>query len=277
MIPRIHPIIWDWTEEFEKEFNKYIGGIKAFSATRGREALYIILKALEIEQGDEVVVIGNTCNSVYVSIRRTGAIPTKKPTPKTKAIIITHLFGIPRDFEKEDRIPIIEDCAQCIGGKINGRIVGSIGDISFFSFGFDKPISTNEGGMIIVNNPRYLEKIHLFPRQPIDQTRALMGLKQLEQIEIVNETRNYLAEIYQKNLKKEFEIWEVPKGAEPVYLRFPVFNRSSCKTEKITKIMREHGYDIRGWGGIKDLLCLPVHPYMLPEEAEDICEILNSI
>lgn len=279
MIPRIQPYLEDWTREFERRFNDKVGGVKAYSTTRGREALYFALRILGIGHGDEVFVQIPTCQSVLLTIRKTGAIASTEFSTTTKAIVITHLFGIPRRLPISGLpIPVIEDCAQCFGGKIDDRSVGTIGDMSFFSFGFDKPMSADEGGMLVINHPRYLQPAEWIINQKLDQIRSLVGIRELEGIDSVNEIRNYNAEQYFKFLDREkYELPTVEKGVEPTFLRFPIINMTSVKTENITVLFRKYGYDIKGWGGIKNLLCLPVHPYIKQSDLENIISILNNI
>ena len=85
----------------------------------------------------------------------------KQMNSKTLAIIITHYFGVPTDFRpiieycREKGIIIIEDCAHTLGGKIGGEAAGTLGDVAFFSFNYDKPISLGWGGAMIINNTKF--------------------------------------------------------------------------------------------------------------------------
>lgn len=279
MIPRIQPFLEDWTKEFERKFCERVDGVKAYSTTRGREALYFALKILGVGHGDEVFVQTPTCQSVLMTIKRTGAIASTEFSLTTKAIVVTHLFGIPRRVPVSGLpIPVIEDCAQCFGGKVDGKSVGTLGDISFFSFGFDKPMSTDEGGMMVINHPRYLQPAEWIINQKLDQIRSLVGIRELEGISAVNEIRNYNANQYFKFLdRSKYELPQIEKGIEPAFLRFPIKNNTGIKPETITALFKGMGYDIKGWGGIKDLLCLPVHSYVKKIDLENIIGILNNI
>ena len=83
------------------------------------------------------------------------------------AIIVTHLFGSPIDFDdllhlcKASNIAIIEDCAHCLGGTLNGLVAGSLGDASIFSFNYDKPISLGWGGIACINNANFFHDINI--------------------------------------------------------------------------------------------------------------------
>lgn len=183
----LKPVSWyDFTktEKLEKEFGAYFGkGYQALAVNSGRSALYLILKSLGITYGDEVIVQALTCVAVPNSIIWNGARPVytdvgndinidpkdleKKITSNTRAIIVQNSFGIPADYseikkviqKKKRKILIIEDCALSLGAKYKGKKVGTIGDVSFFSFGRDKVISSTFGGMVLCKNKKIFEII----------------------------------------------------------------------------------------------------------------------
>jgi perosamine synthetase len=166
---------------FENNFCKYIDTCFCKAIDYGRYALSLALKTLNISKGDEVIVQSFICNVAIDAILSHGAKPVlvdsslkdfnispseirKKITSKTKAIIIAHLYGIPCDIDEilsiaeENNCFLIEDCAHCINSKYKEKKVGTFGDISFFSFNFDKPLSTGNGGMLVVNNKKLVDK-----------------------------------------------------------------------------------------------------------------------
>ena len=167
--------------EFEKIFKESLGFEKVFSLNSGRSSLLIILKALGIEMGDEVIVQALTCNAVINPILKTGATPIyvdiddtlnidptlieEKITKRTKAIIIQHTFGMPAKIEEiknicdKHNLYLIEDCAHSLLAKYKNDYCGKFGDVSFFSFGRDKIISSVYGGMIAVNNKNLYQQI----------------------------------------------------------------------------------------------------------------------
>ncbi len=169
-------------QKLKKEFERYFGKeYEAFLTKSGRGALYIILDSLKIGKGDEVIVQAFTCSAainpilwvgakpVYVDIDKTYNIdPTKieaKISNKTKAIIVQHTFGIPSDvikikkLAKKHNLYLIEDCAVSLGAQVSGKMVGEFGDISFFSFGRDKVISSVWGGAILTSNKRLINLV----------------------------------------------------------------------------------------------------------------------
>ena len=169
-----------WTgqegREFEKEFAAYIGTDYAVAIANGTLALDVAFKALDMGEGDEVIVTPRTFLASASSIVNAGAIPvfadvcrdsqnitpeTIKAvlTPKTRAILAVHLAGWPCDMEGIMQIAeahdlyVIEDCAQAHGAYYQGKAVGSIGHIGAWSFCQDKIMTTGgEGGMVTTND-----------------------------------------------------------------------------------------------------------------------------
>ena len=169
---------WTGSEcrEFEKEFATWSDSKHAVALGNGTLALEVAFKALNIGDGDEVIVTSRTFIASISSIVNTGATPifadvdldTQNITPesirsvitdKTKAIVCVHLAGWPCEMDeimslsKEFDLYVIEDCAQAHGAKYKGRPVGSIGHIGCWSFCQDKIMSTGgEGGMVTTND-----------------------------------------------------------------------------------------------------------------------------
>lgn len=175
-----------WTsskvKDFETKFANYFGSKYAIAVFNGTVALELCVKALDIKEGDEVIVTPRTflasasccawygINPVFVDVDKNSQNITletiqKAITSKTKAVILVHLAGWPCDLEeicnfcREKGIYIIEDCAQAHGAKYKGKSVGSWGDINAWSFCQDKIITTGgEGGMVTTNCPHLFRK-----------------------------------------------------------------------------------------------------------------------
>ena len=169
---------WTGTEgrEFEKEFATWADSEYAIALGNGTLALDIALKALNVGAGDEVITTPRTFLASASSIVTSGAAPVFADvdlnsqaitaesikavlTPKTKAVIVVHLAGMPAEMDeimamsKEHGFYVIEDCAQAHGAKYKGRSVGSIGHIGAWSFCQDKIMTTGgEGGMVTTNS-----------------------------------------------------------------------------------------------------------------------------
>ncbi|MES2721235.1 MAG: DegT/DnrJ/EryC1/StrS aminotransferase family protein [Pseudomonadota bacterium] len=169
---------WTGSEcrEFEKEFAVWADSNHALALANGTLALDVILKALEIGSGDEVVVTSRTFLASASCVVTAGAVPVFADidansqnitadtvravlTPRTKAIIAVHLAGRPCDMDAlmalaaEYNLFVIEDCAQAHGARYKGRFVGSIGHAGAWSFCQDKIMTTGgEGGMVTTND-----------------------------------------------------------------------------------------------------------------------------
>ena len=166
----------------ENEFKEILGKSDIFFFNRGREAIYLALQSLEVSPSDEVLVQAMTCNAVISPILCLGAKPIyvdisketynidtedlkKKISPATKTLIVQHTFGKFAKMEeiqkicKAKDIKIIEDCAHLFRSDIQKTVVGRFSDISIFSFAQDKAISSVTGGLLVVNNTRYTEKV----------------------------------------------------------------------------------------------------------------------
>jgi perosamine synthetase len=170
---------WKWrtgkrTKQVEDWFESNFPGFRAVTFNSGRSALYAILHAFGIGAGDDVLIQSFTCVAVPNSVLWTGANPIyvdtddslnidtedarKKITPKTRAIVVQHTFGVCARMEKicefaeEHKILLIEDCAHSLGAAYRGQKAGTFGDAAFFSFGRDKIVSSVFGGTAIIRS-----------------------------------------------------------------------------------------------------------------------------
>jgi len=173
----------DECREFEKEFSEFSGSKYAVALGNGTLALDVAFKALNIADGDEVIVTSRTFIASISSIVNAGAVPvfadvdlsSQNITPesirsvitdKTKAIVCVHLAGWPCDMDEimsianEYDLYVIEDCAQAHGAKYKEKSVGSIGHIGCWSFCQDKIMTTGgEGGMVTTNDESLWRKM----------------------------------------------------------------------------------------------------------------------
>ncbi len=169
---------------FEKEYAAHIGAKFALGVTSGTTALYTAMAALEVGPGDEVILPAWTWYACYDAIVLSGALPVfaeidesfnidpkdieQKITPQTKAIMAVHLQGCPCNMEailtiaKKHKLRVLEDCAQCAGGRYKGKYVGTIGDIGINSFQLSKTITAGEGGAVITSDPKLFERAFRF-------------------------------------------------------------------------------------------------------------------
>jgi len=211
------------------------------SVSNGTVALHLALLALGIKEGDEIIVPTFTYIASVNAIRYVGAKPVfvdslketwqidpddikKRITPKTKAIIVVHLYGYMCDMDeikkiaRDNNLKIIEDSSEALGSKYKGRMAGTFGDIATFSFFGNKTITTGEGGMVVTNSQTLAEKISILKNQGIASDKeynhveigynfrmtnicAAIGLAQLEQVNEIISLKRKLALEYIDKLK----------------------------------------------------------------------------
>ncbi|MCO4852790.1 UDP-4-amino-4,6-dideoxy-N-acetyl-beta-L-altrosamine transaminase [Bacillus vallismortis] len=236
---------------FEQKVAEYAGSSYAVAFSSGTAALHAACFAAGISQGDEVITTPLTFAASANCILYMGAKPVfadidpltynidpdsieKLITPKTKAIIPVDFTGQPVNHDqiqkiaKANNLIVIEDAAHALGASYKGKKIGSISDMTMFSFHPVKHITTGEGGMITTNNKTYYEKLlqfrsHGITRDPKKLTKdygswyyemhflgfnyrmtdiqASLGVSQLKKIDGFINTRNDLARIYNEKLK----------------------------------------------------------------------------
>jgi dTDP-4-amino-4,6-dideoxygalactose transaminase len=172
------------TGKFEEEFARYIGAKQALAVSSGTAALHTALVSLGAGPGTEVILPAYGWVSCPSAIVAAGATPVlanvddsltlspsdvrKRITSRTKAIMAVHIRGSPCDLDglraiaEEARITLLEDVAQCGGGSYKGLKLGSIGDISTFSFQLNKMITAGEGGAIVTDDPELYQRAVMF-------------------------------------------------------------------------------------------------------------------
>ena len=160
---------------YERTVEAYFGSGTACVVWKGRIALYAILQALGIGPGDEIIVPGYTCVMVPGPVLYLGAKPVyvdieprffvtpaqavaASVSPRTKAILVQHTYGFAAPVQEiratadARGIPVIEDCCHTFGGRVNGRLLGTLGHAAFFSAQWNKPYSTGLGGVALVQD-----------------------------------------------------------------------------------------------------------------------------
>lgn len=183
--------------EFEKSVADYVGAKYAVAISNGTSALHAACFAAGIGPGDEVITTPITFAASSNCVLYCGGTPVfadidpktynidpddirKKITDKTKAIIAVHLAGQPCDMDeihkiaKENNLIVIEDGAHALGSVYKGKKVGSLSDMTTFSFHPVKPITTGEGGMIVTDNEEFYKKMVLFRSHGITRDEAMM-------------------------------------------------------------------------------------------------------
>lgn len=168
----------DYASKLKDYFSKNFKKDNVVFTSDGRNAIYFALKTIGLKPNDEILIPGYVCDAVreaikpickpvYVDIdQRTFNIGTENIeaniTKNTKAILVVHLYGNPCDMKeitdiaKDNNLILIEDVAQALNGKYDGRMLGSFGDFAMFSFRFTKDITSFRGGALLAN-----EKINM--------------------------------------------------------------------------------------------------------------------
>ena len=230
-----------FVNDFENEFSSYIGVSKATTVSNGTVALHLALKVLGIGYGDEVIVPSFTYIASVNAIAMTGAKPIfidsikdswnldftqieKKISSRTKAVMVVHLYGLPCLMDeiikicKDKNLFLIEDAAEAFGSVYKGKKVGAFGDIATFSFFGNKTITTGEGGMVVSNNIKLIERAAYLKSQSVSKSReywhdelgynyrmtnisAAIGLAQLEKADTIIKKKRQLANWYMSELK----------------------------------------------------------------------------
>lgn len=222
-------------EEFEKEFAKFCGTRYCIGCGTGLDAIFLILKAMGIGQGDEVIVPSNTFIATALAVSYAGATPVlvepkmdtctidpskieEKLTENTKAIIAVHLYGRTADMDeictiaKKYGLKVIEDAAQAHGALYKGRKAGSLGDAAAFSFYPGKNLGAlGDGGAVTTNDEILADKVRMLGNygakikyhheyqgnnSRLDEVQAAFLRIKLRRLEEWNRDRNRIAERY---------------------------------------------------------------------------------
>lgn len=232
-------------DRFEREFAAYCGASHAIACCNGTVALHVLLLALGIGPGDEVLVPSFTYVASANAVAYTGATPIlveseaqhwnmdparleEAITPRTRAIMVVHLYGHPTDMAAVEAVArrhdllVVEDAAEAHGARVEGRTVGSFGAGATFSFYGNKIVTTGEGGMVTTNSAELAAKIRLLRGQGMDPQRrywfpivgynyrmtnlaAALGCAQMERIEAFIARRRELAGWYHDTLAPSVE------------------------------------------------------------------------
>jgi dTDP-4-amino-4,6-dideoxygalactose transaminase len=283
---------------FEKKFSNFVGNKYSVAICNGTVALEIAIKSLKIPKGSEILVTARSFFSSASCIVNTGNKPVfldvnlftqnisieeikRKITKKTKVIICVHLGGLPCDMReikkicKISNIKIIEDCSQAHGASIDGKQVGSFGDVSTWSFCTDKIISTlGEGGMISTNNKfiykfaletinhgsvkvknQNLSEKFIYNKNSfgsnfrITEIQSLAGIEQLKNLKKTQKIREQMAKDFSKivsNYKNKINYYFPKKNIKSAWYRFYFFinqnfkNKNKLRLEIITQLKKKN-------------------------------------
>lgn len=261
-------------QQFEQEFANFLGVDHCIGCANGTDALEIALTALGIGKGDEVLVPALTWISTAEAVSNVGAEPVfvdvieaertidptlieAKITNRTKAIIPVHLYGLPARMNEiyllaeKHTLKVVEDCAQAHGAAIDGKKVGTFGDIATFSFYPSKNLGAyGDGGAIVTNDPNLAENVRrignhgqlqkhdhmiLGRNSRLDSIQAAVLRVKLSYLEDWNAQRNQIAGQYPEKMKEAMHP-KVPEGFDHVFHLYVVqSDRRDELQDKLTK------------------------------------------
>lgn len=234
------------TFEFERQFARYVGAEHAVAVSSCTAALHLALEAIGLRPGDEVLLPTTTFTATAEVVTYFGARPVlvdidpksmnldpsdaaKRITPRARAIIPVHLAGLPCAMDqvavlaKQHGLAVIEDAAHALPSSYRGKRIGSLGNLTAFSFYITKPLTTGEGGMVTTQDAALADRIRLMRLHGISRDawkryssegswfyevleagfkynmtdlQAALGLIQLAKCDAMNESRQKVAAAY---------------------------------------------------------------------------------
>lgn len=249
-------------ETFEEAFAGYCDRQYCVGTGNGLDALFLVLKALGIKEGEEVIVPSNTYIATALAVTYVGATPVfvepdirtfnidsskieEAITDKTKAIMPVHLYGQPCDMDpimniaKKHSLFVVEDCAQAHGARYKGKVIGSFGDAAGFSFYPGKNLGAlGDAGATVTDNKELADKVralgnygsdykyhHIYQgnNSRLDELQAAFLAAKLPHLDKVNKMRRAIAQKYLEGIHNpEIVLPFVPDYAEPVWHIFGI-------------------------------------------------------
>jgi perosamine synthetase len=244
-------------EEFEAAFADYNGAAQAVAVSSGTAALHLALRVLGIGEGDEVIVPSFGFIAVANTVRYERAVPVFAEieprtlnldpkrieewiTPRTRAILAVHTFGVPAAMEeilaiaKRHGLFVMEDACEALGAELGGRKAGTFGDVGVFGFYPNKQITTGEGGMILTRSADVAMRLRSLRNHGraaagekfdfgevgynyrLSEMQCALGIEQVKRVEEILQLRARVAAGYQKRLKSvaglELPVQEIRDG-----------------------------------------------------------------
>jgi perosamine synthetase len=281
--------IGEYVTKFENGFSSYVGVPHGISTSNGTVALHLALTALGIGKGDEVIVPDLTFVATANAVVYTGAKPVlvdidretwnmdpekleEKVNDNTKAIIPVHLYGHPCDMDaingiaRKHGLKVIEDAAEAHGAFYKESMVGSLSDVSCFSFYGNKIITTGEGGICLTRDADLAERLRFLKDHGMSKDKrywhpeigfnyrltniqAAIGLAQLENIGLIIKRKRENAAIYNSFFEGVEGITTPPDKdwADSVYWMYSILVDDKFKhsRDEVMAKLKENGIDSR--------------------------------
>ena len=267
-------------QRFEQEFAAYCGAEAAVGVGNGTDALYLVLRALGVGDGDEVVTVSHTfiatCEAISLTRARPIFVDVRDDTMlldatqlgeaisrRTKAIVAVHLYGQPCDMDailgvaRTHNLAVIEDAAQAHGARWRGRPVGSLATAAIFSFYPSKNLGAyGDGGAVVSTNRELVERVRLIANHGrrhkyvheaiglnsrLDALQAAILLVKLRHLDEWNTARRRHADHYRRLLADSGVVLPaVGKHAEPVWHLFVI---RTTERDRLQKELKAEGIE----------------------------------
>lgn len=334
-------ILGQEVKSFEDEFASYIGIGNAIGVASGTDAIEIALRVCGVGKGDLVFTVSHTAVATVAAIERSGAVPvlvdidsktyTMDPdclekaityykknntSYSPKAIIPVHLYGHPADMQavmdiaKRNQLIVIEDCAQAHGAKLDGKNIGTFGDLGTFSFYPTKNLGTfGDGGIVVCNDQNLADNVRASREygwkeryvsafsglnSRLDELQAAILRVKLKKLDSDNARRREIARLYNEILESTNLL--LPSENVNVLHTYHLYVVQTYKREGLQKYLRDHGVGtaihypvpihlqpaykkiLIGLEGLESteivcgrILSLPIYPQMSNEQVEKVC------
>ena len=275
---------------FEEEFAAYTGANYCVGLASGLDALWIAFRLLNIGKGDEVIVQGNTYIASVMGITINDATPVfiepdehfgmnpneieDKITDKTKAVLVTHLYGMASRMDKiveickKHNLRLVEDCAQSHGACFNGKMTGTFGDIGCFSFYPSKNLGAfGDAGAVVVNDENLAKEFKVFrnygsqkryynmvvgANSRLDELQAGLLRVRLSHMQELTDEKVKIAERYSREIKNEkIQLPTLAEGATCVWHQYVI----RCEE-------RDRLIDYLNAKGIGTIIHYPIPPHL---------------
>lgn len=299
------------TKLFEQEFNSYIGSKFSVTANSWTAAAHLALEAIGIQKGDEVIIPSMTFTATAEIVCYFGAKPIivdiqadtlniepdsilKSITNRSKAIIPVHYGGQPCDMDeitqvaKKNNLKVIEDAAHAIPALYKGEKIGTLSDVTCFSFYATKTLATGEGGMLCTDDEEIAKRSSIMRLHGINSDawkrytsegswfyevvapgykynftdiQAALGLAQLKKVEFLWQSRKDIASIYDENFRGNelIKLYSIKSDRQSAYHLYPIFLNLEMLTINRSQFIDE--LKNLGIGSSVHFIPLYRHPY----------------
>ena len=275
----------EFIQKFENKVKTFTGASYASCVANGSVALHLALLAAGVGMGDEVITTNFTYVASTNAILMVGAKPIfveinsetwnidvskiqNKITNKTKAILVTNIYGFPCDFDSlnslcsKNKILLIEDAAESFGAEFNNQKSGCLADISTFSFFGNKTITTGEGGMVLCKSKEHFEVIEQLKNQGNSKTKkyfhdvqgynyrmtniqAAIGCAQMEKIDQILTLKKNVDSIYRNELEELVTFQKIKDRIKPSFWMSSIVFDNKRTMEKVNRELNYNNIETR--------------------------------